>query len=147
MNDIVDKSTRSKMMSAIPSKNTKPEVNFRHALHRDGYRYRLHAAYLPGSPDLVLHRYRAVCFVHGCFWHHHKNCRFGSTPSTNTEFWREKFEANNQRDRRSKARLLRDGWRVAIVWECALRKGRFLDTVRQLERWLQSEHLEFETNV
>ena len=135
------------MMSAIKSKNTKPEITLRRALHRDGYRFRLHVSNLPGTPDLVLHRYRAVCFVHGCFWHHHTDCRFGTTPSTNTAFWRKKFESNNERDQISKTQLLTDGWRVATVWECALREGRVLETIWLLERWLKSEFSEFETKA
>ncbi len=147
MNDIVDRATRSRMMSTIKTKNTKPEIALRHALHRDGYRFRLHVPNLPGTPDVVLHRYRAACFVHGCFWHHHKDCRYGTTPSTNAEFWRTKFESNNERDRLSKTQLLKDGWRVAVVWECALREDRVLETIRLLERWLKSEYSEFETTA
>jgi len=122
MNDIVDSATRSRMMAGIRGKDTKPELALRRALHRRGFRYRLHARDVPGRPDMVLPRHRAVVFIHGCFWHRHDVCRYATTPSTRPEFWRTKFEANVRRDREVRDALLREGWRVAIAWECALRK-------------------------
>lgn len=121
MTDIVDKSTRSRMMAAIQSKNTRPEILLRRILHRAGFRYRLHQQQLPGTPDLVLPRYRTVIFVHGCYWHRHPRCRLAYTPKTRPEFWLQKFAGNVARDQRDTDALLSAGWRVIIVWECGLR--------------------------
>lgn len=121
MTDIVDSGTRSRMMSGIKGKHTRPELLVRSGLHRRGFRYRLHPRDLPGRPDLVLPKYGAVIFVHGCFWHRHPKCRYATTPATRQAFWQEKFEANIQRDRRDQAALRQAGWRVFVVWECALR--------------------------
>ncbi|MEP3428349.1 MAG: very short patch repair endonuclease [Roseibium sp.] len=99
MADIVDKKTRSRMMAGIKGKNTKPELKLREALHRRGFRYRLHSRNIVGKPDLVLRKYNAVIFVHGCFWHRHIGCRYTSSPSTRTEFWQSKFEGNIKRDK------------------------------------------------
>lgn len=107
-------------MSAIRGKNTKPEHQIRRALHARGFRFRLHSAGLPGRPDLVLRKYRAVIFVHGCFWHGH-NCPLFRLPATRTAFWEAKITGNRARDTRQEAELLADGWRVAKIWECALK--------------------------
>lgn len=117
--DVVDQATRSRMMSGIRGKDTKPELIVRSALHRAGLRFRLHAK-LPGRPDLVLPKYRTVVFVHGCFWHRHEGCRYTTTPASNTEFWREKFVGNVKRDARVKQQLEEQGWRVEVVWSCQL---------------------------
>ena len=117
MADIVDKETRSRMMSGIRGKNTKPELIVRSFLHRAGLRFRLHAK-LPGRPDLVFPKYRTVVFVHGCFWHRHENCRFTTFPSSNVEFWKLKFDANVKRDKDAKAALRKLGWTVLVVWSC-----------------------------
>lgn len=119
MVDIVDATTRSRMMSGIRGKNTKPELIVRSALHRVGLRFRLHAK-LPGKPDLVFPKYRTVLFVHGCFWHRHENCRYATTPASNVDFWKEKFAANVRNDAKVKRQLEELGWRVLIVWECQL---------------------------
>lgn len=119
MVDIVDATTRSRMMSGIRGKNTKPELIVRSALHRVGLRFRLHAK-LPGKPDLVFPKYRTVLFVHGCFWHRHENCRYATTPASNVDFWKEKFAANVRNDAKVKRQLEESGWRVLIVWECQL---------------------------
>jgi len=111
------------MMSAIRSGNTKPEMMLRKILHARGFRYRLHNRKLPGKPDLVFPRYHAVLFVHGCFWHRHEGCKYATTPASNAEFWQEKFKKNVARDQQAVEALLRDGWRVGVVWEC-LFKGR-----------------------
>lgn len=145
MIDTVDKATRSRIMSAIRGKNTKPEITLRHAIHRRGFRYRLHARNLPGTPDLVFRRYNAVCFVHGCFWHHHEGCKLATIPATRTDYWSEKFEKNVERDKRAKSLLLEEGWRVATLWECALVRDRFEVTVEKLESWLQASERELET--
>lgn len=108
------------MMSNIKSRDTSPERRVRSILHRRGYRFRLHAKALPGSPDIVLPRHRAVVFVHGCFWHRHKKCRLSYTPKSRKRFWEEKFAANVARDKRVARRLVTEGWQVLVVWECQL---------------------------
>lgn len=127
--DVVSPATRSRMMSGIRGKDTKPELAIRRGLHALGFRYRLHARDLPGKPDIVLPRWRAVIFVHGCFWHGH-DCHLFKWPKTRTEFWRQKITTNRQNDEKAVAALHAQGWRVLIVWECAL-KGR---TRRNLDR-------------
>lgn len=119
MADIVDKATRSRMMSGIRGKDTKPEIIVRKALHKAGYRFRLHRKDLPGNPDIVLPKYRTVIFVHGCFWHGHM-CKNFRWPKTRPEFWREKIEANIARDRRAVLQLLSAGWRIIELWECQI---------------------------
>lgn len=109
-------------MSGIRGKNTKPELVIRSALHRAGFRFRLHRKDLPGRPDLVFPRYRAVLFIHGCFWHRH-DCHLFRWPSTRQEFWRVKIEGNVARDHRQYTELQDVGWRIATLWECAM-KGR-----------------------
>lgn len=116
--DVVTRETRSRMMSGIRSADTKPEMAVRRYLHRRGFRYRLHARDLPGSPDLVLARYKAVVMVHGCYWHRHQGCRYAYLPKSNQEFWENKFRANVERDARSRKALEDLGWRVLVVWEC-----------------------------
>lgn len=121
MTDIVDPAARSKIMASIRGKNTKPELQVRRGLHQLGVRFRLHRRDLPGSPDLVFPKHRAVLFVHGCFWHRHDSCSLAYTPSANSHKWVEKFKANVERDRRQVATLQHAGWRVFVIWECALR--------------------------
>jgi DNA mismatch endonuclease (patch repair protein) len=121
MTDVFTKSKRSEVMSRIKGRNTKPELAVRSLLHRMGYRFRLHKADLPGKPDIVLSRFKTVIFVHGCFWHRHKDCRFAYTPKSRTEFWLKKLESNVIRDVRVKSDLELLGWRVITVWECELR--------------------------
>jgi DNA mismatch endonuclease (patch repair protein) len=106
------------MMAGIKGKNTAPELAVRRHLHRSGLRFRLHDRDLPGTPDLVLRRYRTVVQVHGCFWHRHSGCRFAYMPSSNQSFWRKKFDGNVYRDRASNRALRKLGWRVVTVWEC-----------------------------
>ncbi|HEY8596448.1 MAG TPA: very short patch repair endonuclease [Devosiaceae bacterium] len=140
MTDIVDQQTRSRMMSGIRGKNTKPELALRRALHARGFRFRLHSANAQGRPDLVLPKYRAVVFVHGCFWHRHKGCRYATMPSTRPDFWHAKFESNVARDRIVRAALLAAGWRVATIWECALREPEQASvTTDRLSAWLLTE--------
>ena len=131
MADVVDRATRSRMMSAIRGPDTRPELEVRRLLHREGLRFRLHAA-LPGKPDLVFPKYEAVVFVHGCFWHRHPNCRYATTPASNQEFWQAKFNANVARDKRVVARLRREGWRVFTVWACRITEGRMRALARQI---------------
>lgn len=116
--DIVDAATRSRMMSSIGRKNTGPELRVRQYLHRAGLRFRLNCSSLPGTPDLVLPKYRTVIFVHGCFWHRHAGCRFAYTPATRRAFWDIKFSTNKARDRAKAAVLRGRGWRVLTIWEC-----------------------------
>ena len=139
MPDIVDPETRSRMMASIRSVDTAPEMQVRRYLHARGFRYRLHDRRLPGRPDLVLPGKRAVIQIQGCFWHAHDGCALFTLPATRRPFWQDKLLGNRQRDDRNKQALLNAGWRVATVWECALRSG---DTtsLRRLEQWLQSGH-------
>lgn len=123
MADIVDSATRSRMMSGIKGRNTKPERLVRSYLHAAGFRFRLHRKDLPGCPDIVLPRYRAIIFVHGCFWHRHEGCYLASFPATRVDFWESKFAANVERDRRNETTLAEAGWRVIIIWECQIRAG------------------------
>lgn len=141
MVDVVDQETRSRMMSGIRSKNTKPEILIRKALHAAGFRFRLHRKGLPGSPDIVLPKYRAVILINGCFWHGH-DCRLFKWPKTRPEFWREKIEGNIARDQRNQAELKKLGWRVCILWECELKgagEERQLAVVNRIVGWLDSE--------
>lgn len=140
MTDIVDTKTRSRMMSGICGKNTKPEIYVRQALHASGFRYRLHRKDLPGKPDIVLPRYHAVIFVNGCFWHGH-NCRLFKWPQTRPDFWYAKISGNKERDHRNTNALLNQGWRVFIVWECALKGIKIEARAMMLESmfdWLKS---------
>ena len=146
MVDVVDEATRSRIMARVRGKDTRPELALRHALHRRGIRYGLHNRNLPGKPDLVFRRFKAVCFVNGCFWHRHAGCRFAATPATREEFWLAKFEANVDRDRRNRAELLEAGWRVAVVWECTLRRVGAVRTALELVHWLRGDRREFETS-
>lgn len=133
--DVVDPAVRSRIMAAIKGRNTKPEIALRRAMHARGFRFRLHRPDLPGRPDFTLPKHRAVCFVHGCFWHRHQGCRLASTPSTRTDFWQAKFAANVARDARNEAMILSIGWRLAIIWECAVRLS-IEDTSSQLAGWM-----------
>lgn len=136
MVDIVDSQTRSRMMSSIRGKDTRPELALRRALHKLGLRYRLHAKELLGKPDLIFPRHRAALFVHGCFWHRHHGCRFSTTPATRREFWIEKFSQNEERDRKVKGALIHEGWRVATIWECAIKRFGETEVAGQIESWL-----------
>lgn len=118
--DRISKEHRSWNMSRIQSRDTKPEKTVRSILHGLGYRFRLHRKDLPGKPDIVLARYNSVIFVHGCFWHRHKDCKNASIPKTKKTFWEEKFKANIERDIKVKNELKSNGWRVLVVWECEL---------------------------
>ena len=122
---------RSRNMSAIKSKNTKPEIAVRKLLQSMGYRFRLHRKDLPGSPDIVLPKYKTVIFVHGCFWHRHENCKYATTPKTRKEFWEKKFRENINRDNLNQANLSLKGWKIIIIWECQL-KGDIKKLIREL---------------
>lgn len=122
MADVVDKKTRSRMMSSIRSANTRPEMAVRRVLHAAGLRYRLQVSSLPGRPDIVLRRHNLCIFVHGCFWHRHVGCKLTTMPATRSEFWQEKFAQNVRRDLVAIELLKQDGWRVFILWECGIRR-------------------------
>lgn len=123
---------RSICMSHNRAKDTRPELTLRHALWQSGFRYRLNVKQLPGSPDIVLPKYRSVIFVHGCFWHGHKDCKYYTVPKTNTDFWVAKVARNKERDQEVWRKLEAKGWYVIIVWECQLKKGRIDETVEQV---------------
>ncbi|WP_092974499.1 very short patch repair endonuclease [Ralstonia sp. NFACC01] len=118
--DSVSPEKRSRIMSRIRGKNTKPELAVRKIAHALGFRFRLHRRDLPGSPDLVFPRLRKVIFVHGCFWHRHQGCRFAYTPKSNTDFWMSKLEANIRRDASACVALQNAGWDILVVWECEI---------------------------
>lgn len=140
MADIVSPETRSKMMAGIKGKDTKSEMILRKGLHRLGFRYRLHYRNLPGKPDLVFPRYKAVLFAHGCFWHGH-SCHLFKWPSSNEDFWRTKIERNMEVDMQNIIRLQEMNWRTGIVWECAL-KGKYKinseEVIELCAQWLQT---------
>lgn len=127
-------------MSGIRGRNTKPEILVRSMLHRQGFRFRLHVRELPGKPDIALPRHHATIFVHGCFWHGH-DCPLFRIPGTREDFWRDKIDRNRANDQKAREALLAAGWRVGVVWECALRgAGKDIDSVaRHLAQWLCSE--------
>lgn len=118
MSDIFERAKRSEIMSRIRGRDTKPELVVRRIAHRLGFRFRLHRKDLPGSPDIVFPRYRAIIMVHGCFWHRHPGCKYAYTPKTRVQFWRQKFEGNVVRDRRNERALSERGWRTTVIWEC-----------------------------
>ncbi|MCD5985098.1 very short patch repair endonuclease [Pseudomonas sp. CDFA 610] len=119
--DVVDSATRSRMMSAIKGKNTRPELLVRKFLHAHGFRFRLHRKDLPGNPDIVMPKLKTCIFVHGCFWHRHAGCRYATMPKTRPLFWAEKFAKNVKRDLQSSLTLQQSGWRVITIWECQLK--------------------------
>lgn len=118
--DKIDPARRSANMARIKGKNTGPEMAVRRIAHRLGLRFRLHRKDLPGKPDMVFPKHRLAVFVNGCFWHRHEGCKRATMPSTRTEFWRSKFKATVERDSRQHELLEALGWRVLVVWECAL---------------------------
>jgi DNA mismatch endonuclease, patch repair protein len=144
MADIVDASTRSRMMAGIRSKNTKHELEIRKKLFALGFRYRLHDQRLPGKPDIVLPRYRAVIFFNGCFWHAH-GCFLFKWPSSRVEFWKQKLTANKENDRKKRETLISLGWRILTIWECSFR-GPGKDRDKEIDeiliktiKWLESK--------
>jgi DNA mismatch endonuclease (patch repair protein) len=140
MADVLSPQQRSYCMSRIRGKNTKPEYTIRKGLFALGFRYRLHQRTLPGCPDLVLPKYRAVIFVHGCLWHRHK-CALFHWPKTNALFWRRKINKNRKNDQKYLFQLESAGWRVMTVWECTIRGRRRLDfslLMNTIVHWLSS---------
>jgi DNA mismatch endonuclease, patch repair protein len=136
--DVVDKATRSRMMAGIKGKNTRPEIAVRKALHAEGFRFRLHHKGLPGKPDIVLPKHKAVVFVHGCFWHGHE-CPEFRWPKTRPAFWRKKITNNHNRDIAVSESILATGWRVFTVWECVLKcEADAIKVSIGFKNWLQS---------
>jgi DNA mismatch endonuclease (patch repair protein) len=141
MTDTLSPEQRSQLMAKVHGKDTAIEKKVRSYLHEKGYRFRKHVASLPGSPDIVLPKYRATILVHGCFWHGHSGCRKSRLPTTRHIFWQEKRSANIERDARKVAELLNRGWRVAIVWQCVLEKlDSFTCSMNVLEDWINSDN-------
>ena len=120
--DIWSKQKRSEVMSKIRGKNTKPELILRSQLFKSGFRFRIHQKNLPGKPDIVLAKYKTAIFVHGCFWHYHKECREGRIPSTNSNFWKEKLLKNIEKDEKHTKALQELGWKVIVIWECDIER-------------------------
>ncbi|WP_366834250.1 DNA mismatch endonuclease Vsr [Burkholderia sp.] len=135
--DPLSPAARSALMSRIRSTNSRGECALRSLLHRAGFRFRLHRRDLPGTPDIVLPKYSAVVFMHGCFWHQHPGCRSARIPHTNTDFWARKLNANVVRFERQRKALRDAGWRVFVVWECELRQPELVE--RRLVRQLKSD--------
>lgn len=144
--DKISPEKRSWNMSRIKSQNTNPEMKLRKALHGMGFRYRLHNKKLPGSPDLVFSKYKAVIFVNGCFWHRH-GCKQTTTPSTRKDFWEAKFKANTERDKKNVKELQNMGWRIMIVWECELKKTDNNIIFDSIEKFLFSNFSQIETET
>ncbi len=135
--DVHDKKTRSYNMSRIKSKNTKPEEMVRKYLFSHGFRYRKNDKRLPGTPDIVLPKYRVVIFVNGCFWHGHNQCRYFVIPKSNTEFWVDKINKNIERDALNTEKLISLGWNVITIWECELKKDKREDALSALQHRLE----------
>lgn len=139
MTDRITPEHRSWNMSRIKGKDTKIEVKVRSWLFSKGFRFRKNDRRYPGTPDIVLPKYKTVIFINGCFWHRHEGCRYATTPKTRTEFWQEKFDRNVVNDRKHKEELEAMGWNVIVIWECELNKDRFEDTMIELYGKLKPE--------
>lgn len=137
MADTVSRTKRSEMMSSVKQRHTKPEITVRKILHRHGFRFRLHNKKLPGTPDIVLPKHKAVIFVHGCFWHQHGGCRKSRRPTSNIEFWDEKLDKNIARDNQKESELINSGWKVLTIWDCETKNEDSL--VEKVENFLHAE--------
>lgn len=151
MADNVANEIRSRVMSHIRGKNTKPEMIIRSGLHKLGYRFRLHHKKLPGKPDIVLPRYNVIILVNGCFWHGH-NCPLFRLPGTRTSFWKKKIEDTRLRDSKNITEYKKLGWRVLVVWECAIRgkdDTELASLINKCDRWIQStsKHKSFQSKA
>ena len=135
--DKISKEARSRNMSKITGKNTKPELIVRKKLYEMGYRYRLNVKDLPGKPDIVLRKLKKVIFVHGCFWHRHAGCKFSTIPKTNTDFWHDKFNKTILRDKEVMSKITDLGWTSKVIWECELKERN--------ESWLEETLKQFLT--
>ena len=134
MVDVVDKETRSRMMSGIRGRDTKPEIIVRKYLHAAGFRFRLSPKDVFGKPDIVLPKYRTAIFVHGCFWHRHTGCKIATTPKSNIEFWLEKFVKNVARDKLVQVRLRKEGWKVIIIWACQINEKKLASVCGRIRK-------------
>src|SRR5882757_8710418 len=143
MADVHSKETRSYNMSRIRSKDTKPEMLVRKFLHKNGFRYRLHVKDMPGKPDIVLPKYKTVIFVHGCFWHGHKGCKYYVVPKTRTEWWLNKIGTNKINDSKAIKALKKEGWKVIEIWECDLKKTNSVKLLEKISRKILSYGHEF----
>lgn len=142
MTDKLTREQRHRCMASIHSRDTKPEMTVRRWLHSRGFRYRVNVKRLPGSPDIVLRKYRTVIFVHGCFWHGHEGCRYFVLPKSNTEFWTAKITRNRERDAERRQQLSRMGWHTIVLWECQLRPKTREATMAELEHLLHRTYLD-----
>ena len=133
MTDVLTKEQRHNIMSHIHGKDTSIEIKLRRALFARGFRFRKNVKKMIGSPDIVLPKYKTVIFIHGCFWHRHRGCRYATTPKTRIDFWKEKFNRNIKRDRRQTKELIKEGWNVLVVWECEL-KYNLDDIVNEIDK-------------
>ena len=138
MVDTISKEQRSATMAKVHSKNTKPEILVRSLLFRRGYRFRICQPCLPGKPDIVLKKYKSAIFVHGCFWHGHDNCKNARIPKSNVEFWTNKIKRNKERFAEVKRQLELEGWKVIVIWECELTKGKIEKTIQDLFSQIQA---------
>ncbi|MNC42403.1 Very short patch repair protein [compost metagenome] len=137
----MDKFTREKrssIMKNVTSKNTMPEITIRRLLHKMGYRFRLHRKDLPGTPDIVLPKYKKAIFVHGCFWHGHVNCKKAKLPSTNVEFWESKIDGNKMRDERNILKLEEMGWECLIIWTCQIKKSELQAISKKIQNFIHN---------
>lgn len=132
MADVHEPKVRSYNMSKIKGKDTKPEILVRKFLHANGYRYRLHDKKLPGKPDIVLKKHNSVIFIHGCFWHGHKGCKYFVIPKTRTQWWLNKINRNKEKDKESTETLQKEGWNIITIWECELKKEKCEKTLQEL---------------
>ncbi len=139
MVDVFSMEKRHEIMKKIHNKNTKPEVKIRKELWAKGYRYRINYAELPGKPDIVFIKRRKVIFIHGCFWHGHKECKKNTEPATNAVFWRDKIEKTRVRDQSNVEMLINSGWNVLIVWECELAKHKIDHTIKKIVDFLEEK--------
>jgi DNA mismatch endonuclease, patch repair protein len=145
MTDFMTPKQRSQTMSKVRGYNTEPEKFIRSRLHTQGFRFRINNSSLPGKPDIVLKKYNAIIFIHGCFWHNHKGCKKSKLPDTRHEFWRKKITDTVRRDQRNISDLSKLGWRIATVWECRTQKKDVLDqTTKKLSKWLKGNKRQIE---
>ena len=146
--DIVDKTTRSRMMSGIRSSNTKPEVLTRKALHRVGYRFKLDSKVGNIKPDIVLRSRKVAIFIHGCYWHQHEGCKLAYSDRKYSDKWKKKFQDNKLRDQRVLEKLTEENWRVAVIWECTSRDHKVFERViRRLNLWIQAGESQYFESV
>lgn len=137
MADKITSTQRSKMMSAVKGKNTKPEIVIRKILYSAGYRYRLHVKNVSGNPDIVIKKLKTAIFINGCFWHGH-DCHLFTIPKTRSDFWKQKIDSNTKRDKGNLEKLLNDGWKIIIVWGCSMKGKMKIDNIRLSQLLLEA---------